>query len=106
AADALAEDGIAACVIDAYSVKPIDAATIREAAARTGRVLTVEDHWPEGGLGDAVLDALADTDAKVVKLAVRAMPGSATPQEQLQDAGIDRTCIRDTVHDLLAVATR
>jgi Transketolase len=106
AADALAGDGIAARVIDAYSVKPIDAATIREAAARTGRVITVEDHWAEGGLGDAVLDALADTDAKVVKLAVRHMPGSATSREQLQDAGIDRTCIRETVHDLLAVATR
>ncbi|MFO7252600.1 MAG: transketolase [Actinomycetes bacterium] len=106
AADALATDGIAAGVIDAYSVKPIDAATIRAAAERTGRVLTVEDHWPEGGLGDAVLDALAETDAKVVKLAVRAMPGSATSREQLEDAGIDRGAIREAVHDLCALAAR
>ncbi len=105
AADALAEDGVAAGVIDAYSVKPLDAATIREAAGRTRHVITVEDHWPEGGLGDAVLDALADVDARVVKLAVRVMPGSATAEEQLRDAGIDHASIRDSVHDLLAVAT-
>ncbi|MEV5409002.1 transketolase [Thermopolyspora sp. NPDC052614] len=105
AADALAGDGVAAGVIDAYSVKPLDAATIREAADRTRLVITVEDHWPEGGLGDAVLDALADMDAKVVKLAVRVMPGSATTEEQLRDAGIDHAAIREAVHDLLAVAT-
>ena len=106
AADALAADGIAAGVIDAYSVKPIDAATIRTAAERTGRVLTVEDHWPEGGLGDAVLEALAESDARVVRLAVRAMPGSATSREQLEDAGIDRGAIRRAVHDLYALAAR
>jgi len=106
AADALAEDGVAVSVIDAYSVKPLDAATVRAAAGRTGHVVTVEDHWPEGGLGDAVLDALADMDARVLKLAVRDMPGSATPEEQLRDAGVDRTAIRRVVHDLLAVPAR
>jgi transketolase len=63
AADLLAEDGISARVIDAYSIKPIDAATLRTAARETGRIVTVEDHWPEGGLGDAVLSALADSRA-------------------------------------------
>jgi len=102
AADLLAEDGIAARVIDAYSVKPIDAATLRAAARETGRIVTAEDHWPEGGLGDAVLGALAADSARagcgeplpvVRKLAVRSMPGSATPAEQVQLAGIDMASI-------------
>ena len=64
---------------------------MRAAARECGAIVTVEDHWPEGGLGDAVLDALADGDdrAPVVKLAVREMPGSGTPDELLHDAGID-----------------
>src|SRR5262249_30085593 len=80
AADRLAGDGIGARVIDAYSVKPIDTATIRQAAADTGHLLTVEDHWPQGGLGDAVLGSLAVPGGprpEVVKLAVRDMPASA-----------------------------
>ena len=59
AAGELAANGIPVRVIDAYSVKPVDAATLRRAAAETGLMLTVEDHYAEGGLGDAVLDALA-----------------------------------------------
>jgi transketolase len=92
AADRLAGDGIRARVIDAYSVKPIDTATIRQAAADTGHLLTVEDHWPQGGLGDAVLESLAVPGGprpEVLKLAVRDMPASATPAEQLHAAGID-----------------
>ena len=61
AADALAEEGVTPRVIDLYSVKPIDVEGLRAAAEATGgRVVTVEDHWPEGGLGEAVLSALAD----------------------------------------------
>jgi transketolase len=101
AADLLADDGISARVIDAYSIKPIDAVTLRRAAADTERILTVEDHWPEGGLGDAVLDALADTSAMVQKLAVRRMPASATPAEQLQLAGIDMVSIAAAASDLV-----
>ena len=59
AAELLAGEGIAARVVDLYSVKPVDEVTLREAAAATGRFITVEDHWPEGGLGDAVLDVFA-----------------------------------------------
>ncbi len=95
AADTLAESGVRARVIDAYSVKPIDAATLVEAARATGCLVTVEDHRPEGGLGEAVLSALADAGAtaRVTRLAVTTMPGSATPEEQLADAGIDAAAI-------------
>jgi transketolase len=110
AADLLAEDGICARVIDAYSVKPIDAVTLRAAARETGRIVTAEDHWPEGGLGDAVLSALAAQSAQagggvplpvVRKLAVRAMPGSATPDEQVQLAGIDMASIATAAAELV-----
>jgi len=101
AADLLADDGISARVIDAYSIKPIDAVTLGRAAADTERIITVEDHWPEGGLGDAVLDVLAGTPALVRKLAVREMPAPATPAEQLQLAGIDMLSIADAAADLL-----
>ena len=95
AADTLAHDGIAARVVDLYSVKPIDSATLRAAARDTAGFVTVEDHWPEGGLGEAVLSVFANEELRprVVKLAVRAMPGSATPAEQLAAAGIDAAAI-------------
>jgi transketolase len=106
AADLLAEDGISARVIDAYSVKPVDAITLRAAARETGRIVTVEDHWPEGGLGDAVLSALAAGGALpvVTKLAVRSMPGSATPDEQLQLTGIDLASIATAAAELVGPA--
>ncbi len=102
AADRLVKDGIAARVIDLYSIKPIDAATIATAARETVRIVTVEDHRPEGGLGEAVLTALADegVQARVRRLAV-SMPGSATPDEQLADAGIDAPAIVATARELL-----
>ena len=92
AADALAEEGINARVIDLYSVKPVDVETLRAAAEATGgRFVVAEDHWPEGGLGEAVLSAFADSDEgpKVIHLAVREMPGSGKPEELLAAAGID-----------------
>src|SRR6185295_10574521 len=103
AADRLVEDGIAARVIDLYSIKPIDAATLVAAARETGRLVTVEDHRPEGGLGEAVLTALADEgeSARVVRLAVPNMPGSASPEEQLADAGIDATAIVAAARELV-----
>jgi transketolase len=101
AADLLADDGISARVIDAYSIKPVDALTLRLAAAETERIVTVEDHWPEGGLGDAVLDALAGTRVMVRKLAVREFPPPVSPAEQLQLAGIDMLSIADAAADLL-----
>jgi transketolase len=95
AAESLADDGIHARVLDCYSIKPIDAEAVRAAASDCGAVITVEDHRPEGGLGDAVLDALADADDRppVRKLAVRELPGSGSPEELLHGAGIDADAI-------------
>jgi transketolase len=107
AADQLEQDGVAARVIDLYSVKPIDAETLKAAAEATGgRLVTVEDHWPEGGLGDAVLDVFADSDERprIAKLAVRDMPGSGKPEELLAAAGIDAEHIAEAVRHLV-VAT-
>jgi transketolase len=110
AADKLAEHGIAARVIDLYSIKPVDSDTLAAAAEATGgRIVTVEDHWAEGGLGDAVLAALAESEepARVVKLAVREMPGSGKPDELLGEAGIDAESIATAAQRLVATtATR
>jgi transketolase len=102
AADSPAAGGLPARVIDLYSVKPVDAAVLRAAAADTGCFVTVEDHWAEGGLGDAVLAAFANGHQapRITKLAVHAMPGSATPGEQLHAAGIDAKAIEAAVHAL------
>jgi transketolase len=103
AADALEEDGVAARVIDVYSIKPIDAETLQAAAEATGRIVTVEDHYPEGGVGDAVLAALAETgeQARVVKLAVNEMPHSGKPAELLSAYGIDAEHIAATARQLV-----
>jgi len=96
AADALAARGIAVRVIDAYSVKPIDASALRRALEETGLIVVVEDHRIEGGLGDSVLDALAASgplSGRIVKLAVSRMPGSGTPAELRAWAGIDAAAI-------------
>ncbi len=93
AADALAKQGVAIRVIDAYSIKPLDLRTLRQAARQTGRILTVEDHGAAGGLGEAVAAALATEPAGIRSLAVNRLPGSATPDEQLRLQGIDRIAI-------------
>ncbi|QOV34369.1 transketolase [Streptomyces ferrugineus] len=95
AADALDREGIQVRVIDLYSVKPVDRETLRRAAEDTGCLLTVEDHHEEGGIGDAVIDAFLDgrPTPRLVRLAVRMMPGSASPDEQLHAAGIDAMSI-------------
>lgn len=95
AARQLEGHGVSTRVVDAYSVKPIDAAALAAHAAATGRLVIVEDHWPEGGLGEAVLSAIADVRPfpAVRHLAVRRMPGSGTPEELLAAAGIDAAAI-------------
>jgi transketolase len=104
AAEVLAADGIAARVIDLYSVKPLDVQALAAAARATGRILTVEDHWPEGGIGEAVLTALATEGIPVQAklLAVRIMPRSATPEEQLAEAEIDAAAIERAARELVA----
>ena len=99
AVDALAADGINIRLIDLYSVKPIDTDTLETAARETGTIVTVEDHWAEGGIGDAVLAALGGlrNPPRVVKLAVQGMPGSGKPADLLSAAGIDAAHIESAV---------
>ena len=103
AADALAAEGISARVVDAYSVKPIDAATITAAARATGgKIVVAEDHWPEGGLGDAVLGSSpTPTRPCPHPPGRRGMPTSGKPAELLAAAGIDAAAIADAARGLL-----
>lgn len=104
AAEALAAEGIPARVLDLYSVKPVDAETLARAARDTGALVVAEDHHPEGGLGEAVLSALAERRASpaFVHLAVRDLPGSGTATELLDAAGISRTHIAEAAKRLAA----
>ncbi|HEX3588663.1 MAG TPA: transketolase [Pseudonocardiaceae bacterium] len=106
AADELAADGIAARVIDLYSVKPVDADTLVAAVTATsGRIVVAEDHHPEGGIGSAVAAALLHAGVATVHLthlAVRGMPGSGTPAELLDAAGISATHIVTAARALVA----
>jgi transketolase len=103
AAERLESEGVHARVIDCYSLKPIDGETLAAAARETGGIVTVEDHWPEGGLGEAVLSALAESGASapVTKLAVHGLPTSGKPAELLKAAGIDADAIVEAVHRLV-----
>ncbi len=105
AADQLAADGISARVIDLYSVKPIDTRTLLAAAHATdGRMVVAEDHYPAGGLGEAVLAAFNDADQpiRIKHLAVRELPGSGTPAELMTAAGISAEHIAKAARDFLA----
>ena len=91
AADQLGRDGIHARVLDLYSIKPIDTQALLEAAAATsGRLVVAEDHYPAGGIGSAVLQAFNDAGhpVQITHLAVRDLPGSGTPAELMEAAGI------------------
>jgi transketolase len=105
----LAEDGIYARVLDLYSVKPIDRDALLDSLIATdGRLVTVEDHWPQGGLGDAVLEAIADSGLPLhtVKLAVGDLPGSGTPAELLRAARIDADAIAGAARSLIDPVSR
>ncbi|RMH06838.1 MAG: transketolase [Nitrospirae bacterium] len=100
--DALQAEGIAVRVIDLYSLAPLDAATLLECARSTQyRVLTVEDHYAHGGLGDAVVSALGPYGIQVHKLAVREIPHSGKPDELLERYGINAAAIIQAVKRLL-----
>lgn len=105
AAESLQRSGIAARVIDVYSIKPIDRDTLVDAVHDTGgRLVIAEDHHPEGGLGSAVLEALVGSDTpplRLAHLAVRIMPGSGTPSELLAAAEIDAASIDSAARHLL-----
>jgi transketolase len=106
AADELAREGVKIRLIDAYSVKPIDAHGIAKAVRETsGRLVVVEDHWAEGGLGEAVVSGLVGIgvrDVALRHLAVRHMPSSGKPAELLEAAGIAARDIAAAVRTLLA----
>ena len=96
-------------MIDLYSIKPIDATTLHDAAEATGgRIVTVEDHWAEGGLGEAVLAAFAEAEERprVKVLAVRGMPHSGKPAELLAAAGIDADHIAQAARALVSAGVR
>jgi transketolase len=96
----LKNEGIYIRVIDLYSVKPVDKATLIQAANDTGVVVTVEDHYAEGGLGEAVLSALAGNPVQLRLLAVRTIPRSGKPDELLDLAGISSRSIVQAVREL------
>jgi transketolase len=104
AADQLSRDGIRARVLDLYSVKPIDTQALVTAAAATGdRLIVVEDHYPAGGIGSAVLEAFNDAahPARIVHLAVRGLPGSGTPEELMEAAGISASHVAQAAREIL-----
>jgi transketolase len=104
AADELKSQGTAVRVIDLYCVKPIDGKALAEQIKTTaGRLVTVEDHWPEGGIGEAVLGALAQAGAAPSKyrmLAVRDMPHSGKPDELVDAYGISARHIAAAVREI------
>jgi transketolase len=101
AADTLKNEGIGITVIDAYSVKPLAKDIIKSAAQATNNVIiTVEDHYAEGGLGDAVAGELSSEGIRVHKLAVRELPHSGKPEELLAKYGIDASAIVRKVKSL------
>lgn len=101
AADRLAKEKIKVRVIDLYSIKPIDRTTLREAAKQTSCILTVEDHVPEGGLGEAVMAALADHPTPIYSLAVRKTPMSGKPNELLDYERISAQAIYQRIKEAL-----
>jgi transketolase len=105
AAATLEESGIEARVIDLYSVKPMDADTLREAARITsGRLVVVEDHYPQGGIGAAVMEALSDEPSppRIAHLAVKGTPGSGTSAELMDWAGISARHVVEAARRLVA----
>ena len=102
AADLLAAEAIAARVIDCYSIKPLDEAVLRQAAADTEAIVTAEDHYPEGGLGEAVAAAVSGAGAPVHVLAVRRTPHSGKGAELLAEQGLDAAGIAAAARSVLA----
>ena len=101
----LAKEGFSIRVIALYSVKPVDRETLLRAARETKAIVTVEDHWAEGGLGDAVLDVFAEkSSVPIFKIAVREMAGSGKPAELVEKAGISANAIIKKVKEILATS--
>ncbi len=99
--EALKKEGIFIRVVDLYSIKPVDEATLREAATATKSVITVEDHYAEGGIGEAVRSALGTSSVPIYSLSVKKKPKSGKPQELLDYEEISRGAIINKVKELL-----
>lgn len=100
--DALIKEGLFISVIDLYSIKPLDVQTVLKTARASGnKIITVEDHYLEGGLGQAVVCALQDSGIKISCLAVYKMARSGKPQELMTYEGIDAQAIIDEVKKIL-----
>jgi len=99
--EALKKEGILIRVIDLYSIKPIDGATLRQAASDTRAIITVEDHYPEGGMGEAVRTALSNSQVPIHCLAVRKKPKSGKPSELLDYEEISRGAIIKKVKEVI-----
>jgi transketolase len=99
AAETVAADGVHVRVIDLYSVKPVDAATLTAAGRETGLIVTVEDHYPAGGIGDAVCEVVSPLGIRVERVGV---PRSGTPEELMDVNGLSARAIAETVRRLVS----
>lgn len=98
----LKEKGIFIRIIDLYSIKPIDAVALKKASQETKAIITVEDHFAEGGIGEAVMRVLANEDVRIYSLAVRKVPKSGTPDELLSYEEISSKTIIETVKKIIS----
>ena len=96
----LLKEGIGTIVIDCYSIKPLDVQMLQTVASQVQTIVTVEDHYPAGGIGEAVMSALADCPIKIVQLAVNKMPKSGKPEELLRFEQISAEAICKTIKEL------
>jgi transketolase len=101
AAEELEREGIAVRVVDAYSIKPLDEQMLKKAAAETKAIITVEDHYPEGGIGEAIASVLAAEQVPVYSLAVRKMPKSGKPEELMEYEEINKEAIMKKVKEVM-----
>ena len=99
--EVLRKEGIPIRVIDLYSLKPVDEKALRQAVSNTKSIITVEDHYPEGGLGEAVKSVLATSPVPIRSLAVKKKPKSGKPQELLDYEEISRSAIVKKVKELI-----
>jgi transketolase len=99
--ETLKKEGVFTRVIDLYSIKPIDEKTLQQAASATRAIITVEDHYPEGGMGEAVRTALSNSSVPIHCLAVRKKPKSGKPEELLDYEEISRAAIIKKVKEVV-----
>jgi len=99
--ESLKKEGILIRIVDLYSIKPVDETTLREAASATKSIITVEDHYPEGGIGEAVKSALATSAVPIYSLSVTKKPKSGKPQELLDYEEISRKSIVSKIRELI-----